>query len=132
MGMPIEVEQRVRWGELDAFGHVNNTVFFRWFEDARIALFEEVGIETNTPTGVAPILATTTCDFLAPVTFPGRVVAGCRVAKLGRTSFVTEYELRCGEQLVGRGSGVLVMVDYGSGEKVPLSEALRGALERFR
>jgi acyl-CoA thioester hydrolase len=110
---------------------VNNTVFFRWFEDARIALFERVGLTTTTPTGAAPILASTTCDFLAPVTYPATVVAGCRVAKLGRTSFVTEYEVRCGDVLVGRGSGVLVLVDYGTGEKVPLSDALRAALEQY-
>lgn len=122
----IEVQRAVSWGELDALGHVNNTVFFRWFEDSRIAMFDAVGIETDKG-GIGPILATTTCDFIEPVTFPATVTARATIGRIGNTSFVMHYEVRT-DRTVARGTGVIVMVDYRKSEKVPLSDDLRGRL----
>ncbi|MBX2796799.1 MAG: acyl-CoA thioesterase [Myxococcales bacterium] len=128
---PIEVAVPVAWGDLDAFGHVNNTVFFRWFETARIALFRELGmLERMERDGVGPILARTHCDFRSPVSFPDTLRARTAITRLGRTSFVMAYEAWSDEQqaAVGVGEGVIVQVDYGTGDKVPLDEALRNAL----
>ena len=123
---PVVVLRAVRWGDMDAFGHVNNTIFFKWFEDARIATFMEIGVEADPPLGVAPILARTDCDFLAPVTFPATVEIGCRVPRVGNTSFVMEYAVRVVDgPLVARGSGVVVMVDYRTGQKVPVPDQVR-------
>jgi len=129
MTWPVMVEVPVRWGELDALGHVNNTVFFRWFEDVRIATFTELGIRWDGPSSVGPILATTRCDFLAPVRFPATVTAGCWIGRVGTTSFTMHYEVRVGDDVVARGEGVIVLVDYGSGAKVPVDDGLRQRLE---
>ena len=64
---PVHLEIPVAWGDMDAFGHVNNTVYFRWFESGRMALFERIGIGSERPERVGPILASTSCEFLAPV-----------------------------------------------------------------
>ena len=118
----------VLWGDMDAFGHVNNTRFIRWFETARIAHFERVGIATARAEGVAPILAHVSCDYLAPVEFPAEILAGARVSRVGRTSFHQEYVVAlvdAPDQPVARGTGVIVMYDYSSGHKVPISDDLR-------
>ena len=61
---PVITEQAVIWGDMDAFQHVNNTIYFRWFETARIRYFEEIGfLEHLEATGVGPILAETSCRF---------------------------------------------------------------------
>ena len=121
----------VQWGDMDALGHVNNAVYFTWFESARIALFERVGLAITGVPEVGPILAHTRCDFLAPVRYPGEVLAGTRIERLGTTSFTMDYEAALAgdpERTVARGQGVVVLIDYRDGSKVPLSASLREAL----
>lgn len=127
-GYPVTVRFPLHWGDMDALGHANNAMFFRWFETARIELFRGVGIEAGGPSSAGPILATTTCDFLQPVKFPGELVVGARVTKVGNTSLVMEYGLARAETpevLVARGTAVVVLVNHATGEKVPVPDAVR-------
>jgi acyl-CoA thioester hydrolase len=137
---PVEVALIVQWGDMDAFQHVNNTVFLRWFESARIAYFEKVGM----PTGVGsiasangaepgPILARATVDFRQPVTFPDRITARARVAKVGNTSFTMLYQVYSEKlaAVVGEGEGVVVMFDYAKQTKVPVSDDLRARIAKL-
>jgi len=124
----------VSWGDMDAFGHVNNTRFIRWFETARIAHFARVGITTTRPDGIAPILAHVSCDFLAPVDFPAEILAGARVTRIGTTSFEHDYVVAlvdAPDEPVARGTGVIVMYDYTSAHKVPISDDLRARINRL-
>jgi acyl-CoA thioester hydrolase len=124
----------VLWGDMDAFGHVNNARFIRWFETARIAHFQQVGIKTAAAVGVAPILAHVSCDFIAPVDFPNDVLVGARVSKVGTTSFHQEYVVALAgapEQAVARGLGVIVMYDYDTGQKAAIPDDLRASLAAF-
>lgn len=131
---PITVAVSVQWGDMDALGHVNNARYFTWFESARIALFERVGLSSvGTPT-VGPILAHTRCDFLAPVTYPAELVAGSRIDRLGNSSFTMGYAIARAAapgELVARGEGVVVLIDYTSGAKVPIPDDLRERLAAF-
>ncbi len=128
---PVEVEVPVAWGDMDAFAHVNNTVYFRWFETARIAYFEKIGLnERMKKTGVGPILARTSCDYEKPLTFPDAIRTCARVSKQGNTSFVMEYRVVSTSQGdAARGEGVIVLVDYKKGGKVALDDELRGRID---
>jgi len=131
---PIHVRFPMHWGEMDALGHANNTRYFAWFETARIALFEAVGIVADEPSAVGPILATTTCDFLRPISYPADLVASARVSKIGRSSFVMEYAVSRAEapdDPCAKGSGVVVLIDYGTGEKRPVPDDLRATIDRL-
>lgn len=130
--MAIEMTIPVRWGDMDAFGHVNNTVFFRWFEDVRIQTFEAVGIQWEGPSALGPILATTHCDFFSPVHFPATVTLRCTMGRLGRTSFTMNYEASVEGKAVARGQGVVVLVDYATGDKKEIPRDLRARLEEHR
>lgn len=131
---PVTVSIPVQWGDMDALGHVNNARFFSWFESARIALFQRIGVATSGPSDVGPILATTTCDFLHPVVFPATVQIGVRVARVGETSIGMEYEVKDASATEGtatvyaRGTSVAVLVDYRSMQKVRVPEAVRAAI----
>ena len=122
----------VQWGDMDALGHVNNTCYLRWFESARIALFRRLGLGTVTrAVGVGPILATQTCDYLRPVTFPADVVVGVRTSRVGTTSIAMEYVVSVAGDPgtpCARGSSVVVLIDYATGEKVPVPADLRALL----
>jgi acyl-CoA thioester hydrolase len=128
---PVTVPITVHWGDMDALGHVNNARYFTWFESARIALFERVGLVAVGSPEVGPILASTRCDFLAPVRYPAELVAGTRVERLGNTSFTMGYGVAHRAEpgrLVARGEGVVVLIDYTSGAKVPIPAELRARL----
>jgi len=129
---PVMLEVPVAWGDMDAFAHVNNTVYLRWFESARIAYFEKIGaLERMKQQGVGPILARATIDYRLPVVYPDRVKVSATVLKLGNTSFVMGYRASSqqhGDKVVAEGEGVIVMVDYRSGQKVALDEVLRAAI----
>lgn len=128
---PVTVPIVVHWGDMDALAHVNNARYFTWFESARIALFERVGLVAVGTPAVGPILASTRCDFLAPVRYPAELVAGTRIERLGNTSFTMGYGVAHRaqpERLVARGEGVVVLIDYTSGAKVPIPDDLRARL----
>lgn len=129
---PVVVRFPVHWGELDALGHVNNGRYFTWFETARMELFRRVGLEFSGTPAVGPILAHTSCDFLAPVRHPAEILAGAGIGKLGNTSFTMRFGVALAdapERLVARGEGVIVLIDYGTGAKVSIPGDLRARLE---
>ena len=72
---PVRLTLPVQWGEMDAFHHVNNVHYLRWFESARITYFAALGIaiELDGSPKLRPILARSTIDYRAPVTFPDTV-----------------------------------------------------------
>jgi acyl-CoA thioester hydrolase len=125
----VVIELPVQWGDMDALGHVNNTRFFTWFESARIALFEKIGVSSAGPSSVAPILATTTCNYVAPLHYPAPLRVSARCTKVGETSLTMEYEVASGGRVHARGSSVAVLVDYGSSAKVRVPDAVRAAID---
>ena len=132
-GFPVQVEVPVGFGDMDAYGHVNNTRYLRWFEDARFAGFHRAGFEEHRErTGIGPILARVTCIFRRPVTYPDTVISGVRVTELGddRFSMVHRVVSRSQGDVVAEGDARIVMVDYRLGGKAPLPPELRARLER--
>ncbi|NPV04151.1 MAG: acyl-CoA thioesterase [Syntrophaceae bacterium] len=128
---PVVVEVPVAWGEMDAFGHVNNIVYFRYFETARIAYFERLDVpEFLARDPVGPILAETACRFRAALSYPDTVSVGARVESVGEDRFVMRYAVlshRLG-RLAAEGEGTLVCFDYRQNKKAPVPERLRGRI----
>ena len=126
------VERTLNWSELDQLGHANNARYFTWFEEARIAYFDRVGIPTNGKEGWGPILAQTECQFLAPVPWPSTLLIGAKVIRIGNSSIVMKYaayrkggETNQAPSCVATGSGVVVLLRYNSNEKVRVSDEIR-------
>lgn len=128
---PVVVPVTVAWGEMDAFQHVNNTAYLRWFESARIALFARVGwLGTDGKSGVGPILAKQTAVYRAPLRFPDVVHVGVGVAELGDDRFTMPfavYSTALG-RIAAEGDGRIVCFDYGAGAKAPFPADVRAAL----
>ena len=131
-GFPVEVEVPVAWGDMDAFRHVNNTVFFRWFETGRIAYFLAIGWpKVQEATGVGPILAATSCRFKRPVAFPDRIVVAARVPPFDGNRFTMEYRVASAAHggVAAEGEGLIVPYDYRAKAKAALPEEVRRAIE---
>ena len=113
---------------MDAFGHVNNTVYFRYFESARIAYLDRIGFRGDEGS-VGPILASTHCRFRQPLVYPDAIRVGARTTGLQEDRFTMEYRvIRVGEtvgEIVAEGGGVVVGFDYQERRKAPLPEAVR-------
>lgn len=132
---PLSIQVPIAWGDMDAFGHVNNTVYLRLFEDARIRFFEEVGVGLRGPAGgCAPILAAVQCQFRVAMTYPDTALVHTGVTRVGRSSFTMRYEIHSVRQgcLAAEGDGVLVWYDYEARQSVALSDELRARIETMR
>lgn len=131
---PVVIELPVVWGEMDAFGHVNNIVYFRYFESARIAYFERVGfLEEKERSGVGPILASTRCDFRRALRYPDRILVGARVTELGEDRFTMAYRIwsEAQRRVAAEGEGLIVSYNYREGRRAPLPSAVRRAIEEL-
>ncbi|HEX5362428.1 MAG TPA: thioesterase family protein [Fluviicoccus sp.] len=125
---PLVLPQDVAWGDMDAFGHVNNAVYYRYFESARIAYLQAIGALDHLE-AFNPVVAANSCRFLRPVVYPDALQLGARVVELRGSGFRMEYVLfsRAQAALAATGEAVVVMVGA-DGRKIPLSEALRQAI----
>lgn len=133
-GFPVVVEIPIAWGDMDYFRHVNNIVFFRYFESARIEYLERIGFrELTEERSVGPILAATDCRFRRPLTWPDTVAVGARVTDVGEDRFSMEYRLvsRKSGEVAATGGGTLVSFDYAAQRKVPLPDEVRRAIEEL-
>lgn len=123
----VTVRVPVAWGEMDSFHHVNNIVYLRWFETARIEWLAKVGFATAGQ-GVGPILARTEIDYRSPVVWPDTVEVSVVVTAVGRTSVTLGYRVVSEAQaraVVAEGTTVIVLFDAVTKKTVPLDDALR-------
>lgn len=116
----------IRWGDMDALLHVNNTVYFRYMEQARVEWLDRLGYLADRSRGM-PVIINASCSFLVPLTHPGVVQVRMFGGHAGRSSFATYYEIRLnGEQaLNAEGAAKIVWTDPASGKSIPLPDALR-------
>ena len=131
---PVRIVVPVAWGDMDAFAHVNNTVYLRWFESARIAYFERMSIlEPGAPKELGPILASLSCRFKAPLAYPDTVEVGVTVTEVGEDRFTMVYEVwsRALDRVAAKGEGLNVSYDYAAGRKAPLPAWWRDAIHRI-
>ena len=130
-GFPVVVRQAVVWGDMDAYQHVNNVVYFRYFENARLEYFRRLDWFTlEDETGIGPILASTSARFRRPLTYPDTVLIGARVTAVGEDRFTLEHYLfseRLGT-VAAEGQGTVVTYHHGRHEKVPMPDELRRRL----
>jgi acyl-CoA thioester hydrolase len=132
---PVTVTRSVQWGDMDAFQHVNNIRYFRYFEDVRIAYFEEAGIAaaTGLPEGVGPILAETSCRFKAPLSYPDTLTLGARVEEVGEDRLHVRHAIYSEKlgRIAAEGRALIVSFDYAKQHKAPVPDAWREAVARL-
>jgi acyl-CoA thioester hydrolase len=129
---PVVITLPVQWGDQDAFGHVNNTSYFRWFESGRIAYNSRIGIvELHQSANIGPILASICCDYRRQLTFPDTIFVGTRVTRIGRSSMAMEHALVSQSQgaLAAEAKATLVVFDYAANRSHPVPEPIRRAIE---
>ena len=125
-----ETVMPIRWGDMDAMGHVNNTVYFRYFETVRIDWMNEIGGTPN-PGGNGPVIVNAFCSFIKQLEYPGDIRLRHYVANPGRTSFDTYLTIERTDQpgiTYAEGGATMVWVNFKQQKSVPLPDWLRALL----
>ena len=120
---PVVVVEDVSWGDMDSFRHVSNTVYFEYFQNARIDYMTRLGwFDLMARDGLGPIVASTQARFRKPVTYPDRLHIGARVIAVAADRITFEHKLVSERwaDLAAEGQCVIVSMDYNSGVKAPL------------
>ena len=121
----------IRWGDMDAMGHVNNTVYFRYMEQARIGWFDALVPEETAWKSTGIVIANASCNFKRPINYPGTVEVKVYARAPGGSSVRTFYELRVDEdqQIYADGEAVVVFIDMGTQKPVRIPEDIRKRLQ---
>ena len=121
----------IRWGDMDAMGHVNNTLYFRYMEQARISWFEALIPEHEAWQSTGIVIANATCNYKRPLTYPGTVEVRLFVSPPGGASVPTHYELRvdADPELYADGAAVVVFIDLKEQKPVRIPQSIREAIQ---
>ncbi len=128
--LTLEMVIPIRWGDMDAMGHVNNTLYFRYLETVRIEWLLRIHGAPDV-TGEGPVIVNTFCNFLRQLKYPGDVLAKHYVSDPGRSSFMAWVTLERADEpgpLYATGGAKTVWVNYREEKSVPLPEAVRALL----
>ena len=131
---PVVVTLPVVWGEMDAMQHVNNAVYFRYFESARTAYFEKLGVWRLTrQSGLGVILASINCRFRIPLTYPDTVSVGVRAIRMEADRFIIEHRVvsHKHQKIAAEGEGLMICYDYREQKKTLMSETMKQEIEKL-
>ncbi|MGR5094052.1 acyl-CoA thioesterase [Vibrio maritimus] len=134
-GFPVVTEIPVAWGEMDALNHVNNAVYFRYFETARLDYFSHIHLmEDMAVTNIGPVLGDTYCRYKLPVTYPDTLLVGSRITDVKDDRFTMEYQIvsKKLQKVTTIGHATIVMFNFGTNKKANLSETLLQAIANTR
>lgn len=127
----VEIELQPLWSQMDALGHINNAVYFSYFEETRLAFFNSIGLGSalagESETG--PVIVNAFCTFIKPVVYPCTMQVSMFCSEIGNSSFMAHYELKCNNEVYTTGSSKVVWVNYKAGKSIPLPTAVRKHLE---
>ncbi len=121
---------KVRWGDMDSLGHVNNTEYFRYMEQARVSWFDAHRIPML-ENGCGPVMVRGTCNFLRPITYPATVEVTMRLARLGNKSLTVQHDLFLegdAHTKYADGEVVVVWIDHARGVSIAIPESMLSLL----
>ena len=133
-GCPIVVTTMVGWGDMDANHHVNNVIYFRYFEHARLRYFHELGFsKLQRETGIGPILAWTDCRFRHALSYPDDISIGIRITDVSDDRFVMHAIVvsHTQQRIAAEGDQRLVAYDYRNHHKAALPAGIRQRIADF-
>ncbi|MDX2173705.1 MAG: acyl-CoA thioesterase [Bacteroidota bacterium] len=122
-----EIDIRIDWSEMDLFGHVNNVSYFKYVQAARVNYCESVGINTYNPNIKQSFaVAASNCEFKQPLYYPEEICIISTIEWIKNTSFkLVHFIYNSKKELVATASDIIVLFDYLSNLKMPISEQIK-------
>jgi|TARA_R110000744_G_scaffold118350_1_gene221074 acyl-CoA thioester hydrolase len=131
---PIHTDITVAWADMDALQHVNNVVYLRYFEIARIDFLNKINLfDTISSNGVGPVISENNIRYKRPVTFPDTLTVGVTISDIKTDRFVMNYTVFSHAQnaITTTGTSKVVMFDFETGQKALIAEPLLSALVSY-
>ena len=130
---PIELKLRIDWSEMDEFSHVNNVMFFKYIQSARVNYWEQTGIYKKfKEEGIGPMVLSVNCRFIKPLYYPGEISIHTKTVFIQNTSFSFEHKIYNHlNECVAEATDILVMYDFNSNQKHVFPVHLRQAIEQI-
>jgi acyl-CoA thioester hydrolase len=131
--VPLKLEIRIDWSDIDLLGHVNNLAILRYVQAARIQLLETIGLMQNeTGIKIGPILASLSCQFRKPLFYPGEVQVHSSVDQINNSSFRIHHTVfDCSdEKVAAEAHDIIVVFDFDTQHKVTIPQELRARIEK--
>jgi acyl-CoA thioester hydrolase len=131
----FEMQMPMRWGDMDAMGHINNTLYFRYMEVVRLEWLFKTGVSMGVGAkgqGEGPVIINAFCNFLRQLQYPGAVRVTLFVANPGRSSFDTFHTIERVDQpgeIYAEGGARTVWTDYAAKKSAPMPEWFRKQLQ---
>ena len=128
---PVSLNLRLDWSELDAFGHINNVMYFKFLQASRVNYWEKMGLDVlDNNVGMGPLLADTRCSFRKPLYYPGNIKVQVSVEFIKNTSFGLYHQIFNEQgELAAEGHDVVVLYDFRAHEKVVVPQNIRAIIE---
>lgn len=127
---PIIFDQPVVWGDMDAFGHLNNVMYYRYMESARLYYLEKIDLFSHP---ILPVVRSNQCDYLSAVHYPDHLKIAVRIQEVNNSSFKMMY-LICSEaqqKVVAMGESVLVCIDPETKGKKQIPDILKDKINNL-
>lgn len=134
-GFPVILQQQLDWGDMDALNHINNVVYFRYFENVRIKYFECIGMmEEMEKTNAGPVLGATECKFLLPLTYPDTIILGASVSRAREKRLTMKYVIYSQKlkKVAAEGGAEVVMLDFSNGRSTLISGKILAAIRNIQ
>lgn len=119
----------IRWADMDAMGHVNNTVYFRYMEQTRIGWFEAMVPPAQAWSALGIVIVSTSCAFKRPLRYPGTVEVKLYTGRPGGSSVRTFYDIAMDGTLYAEGEAMVVFIDMQKHKPVRIPDKLRSLMQ---
>ena len=127
------ISMKVRWGDMDALGHVNNTCYFRYCEQVRMEWFASLDLTADSKPDSIIVIINAYCEFLSPVRYPCNLVLEMSGGKPGNSSFMSYYTIKNADktdELFAKGQAKVVFVDSSGTSSVEMPASVRSTLQQ--
>lgn len=130
---PIQAKYPVHWGDMDAARHVNNLMYLRWGESARLCYFEEMGMDVSFDQTIGPILGWQDCKYIFPMTYPDHAIIGVRTSEIKADRFMLECKLvsEQHQRIAAIMQQSIIAYNYSTLQKAPMPESWLSAISRI-
>jgi len=132
-GAKVKLEIRIDWSEIDLLGHINNLSILKYVQAGRVNYLETLGLlHTQTEIKTGPILASTSCQFIKPLFYPGKVIIYSKADNVKNTSFRIQHEIRNDkDEIIAEAQDIIVNYNFTQNIKLPLPDNIKNQITKL-
>ena len=129
---PFPITQMVAWGDMDAFQHVNNVQYFRYFETGRVELFNKTNLwKLIEAENIRFVVGKLECNYLQELVHPAEIEISVGIKKIGNASLVLHQMVKSDRNIVAHGEAIVVATNPSTGKSTPWTDNIRTAFEKW-